>query len=412
MGGSSDADICSPEELRKHDAQDNTINWNIQDFRNIAWGLSAICVVVSVILTIILIFRHMKHFHRPSQQKHIARILIMVPIYSIDSWLSFRLYWLSVYFDLFRDCYEAFVINEFYNLLIEYTGGYKRSKELFATKPSFKLVMPLCCWTVAPKRGLLRTCKRLTLQYVVLRPFLSALALFLNSFGEYCPGALTAFTKGYVYITGIMLVSVTVAMYALILFYVVAKEELTQYNPVPKFLSIKFIIAMSFWQSVVVAGLIKFDVIGATAYWTSDNVSEGVQDFLICVEMLVVAIWHNSAFSYKEFAVQGPQPTGIWKSFAISFNPVDIVSDIWKSYSFIFRCYCYKGERHKKFDDEDEGVEMSDKNLEQNTSNLNHNGNFAEPAAVITNISGENGQIQNQITDKEQLTVITHAQTL
>jgi len=382
----------------------------------------------------------------------------MVPIYAIDSWLSFRLYWLSVYFDLFRDCYEAFVINEFYNLLIEYTGGYQRSKELFASRPSFKLVMPLCCWTVTPKRGLLRTCKRLTLQYVVLRPLLSALALVLHSFSDYCPGALTAFDKGYVYITGIMLVSVTVAMYALILYYVVAKDELQPHNPVPKFLSIKFIIAMSFWQSVVVAALIKFDVIGATAYWTSDNVSEGVQDFLICVEMLVVAIWHNSAFSYKEFATQGPQETGIWKGIAVSFNPLDILHDIWKSYSFVF--LCFKNEDgHRRFEDEDnDGVELSTPKVEnspyspntsvrnfpnlisansttnlitpnnsfQSNNPINSNSNIditqneqqnsnVESAAVV--VEAVNVDINGQppptnIDQEEEVSVITHAQPM
>jgi hypothetical protein len=36
-------------------------------------------------------------------QKHIVRILLMVPIYAADSWISFRLYLYATYIDVLRD---------------------------------------------------------------------------------------------------------------------------------------------------------------------------------------------------------------------------------------------------------------------------------------------------------------------
>jgi len=256
----------------------------------------------------------------------------MVPIYSIDSWLSFRFYWLSVYFDLFRDCYEAVVIYEFYALLVAYTGGYERTKNAFEQRSAFKLLIPLCCWEVSPRRGMLRWLSRLTLQYVLLRPTMAIISVILQVDGKFCTGELTAFSAGYPYITAIGLVSVTVSMYALVLFYVVAKDELKPHNPVPKFLSIKFIIMMSFWQQVIVAGLVKINVIHDTTRWTSDDISTGVQNALVCVEMLIVAVWHLSAFSHQEFASQGPQRTSIWPSLMVSFNMVDVAKDVSRSF--------------------------------------------------------------------------------
>lgn len=339
MGSSSSGvdEICSP--TGKHVLADEGFEIDIRNFSlfNYAWAATALCVVLSTILTIRLIFWHFASFHKPNQQKHIVRILLMVPIYSIDSWLSFRFYWLSVYFDLFRDCYEAFVIYEFYCLLVEYTGGYVRTKDYFEQKPAFKLVAPLCCCTVNPRRGLLRWLSRLTLQYVLIRPLMAVVALCMQVGGRYCAGELTAFGAGYPYVTAIGLTSVTVAMYALVLFYVVAKEELKSYNPVPKFLSIKFIIMMSFWQSVMVAGLVKINVIHETARWTTENISTGVQNSLICVEMLIVAIWHLTAFNYQEFASQGPEKTRVWPSFLVSFNMVDVVRDVYRSFFSVKR---------------------------------------------------------------------------
>jgi len=328
----SSVDYCSP--LGHHAAADEGWELDVTKFSifNYAWIFTAICVVFSSILTARLVYLHLISFNCPSQQKHVVRILLMVPIYSIDSWLSFRFYWLSVYFDLFRDCYEAIVIYEFYVLLVEYTGGYQSTKEAFQKRPPFKLVAPMCCWEVTPRRGLLRWLNRLTLQYVVIRPFMAVIATLSQALGTYCAGELTAFHAGYPWITAINLVSVTLAMYALVLFYVVAKDELQPYNVVPKFLSIKFIIMMSFWQSVCVAGLVRVNVIHNTTKWTSDNISTGVQSSLICVEMLIVAIWHLKAFNPKEYASEGDIKTKIWPTIPICFNLLDVVSDIYNSF--------------------------------------------------------------------------------
>lgn len=324
--------ICSP--TGSHIAVDEEFEFDVKKWSVFtwAWFVTALCVIIGTVLTIQLIYKHLVHFHKPNQQKHVVRILLMVPVYAIDSWLSFRFYWLSVYFDLVRDCYEAIVIYEFYVLLVEYTGGYERTKDAFEHRAPFKLVVPLCCWEVYPRRGMLRWLSRLTLQYVLIRPFMAFVAMCLQVAGRYCPGELTQFNSGYPWITAIGLISVTVAMYALVLFYVVAKKELKPYNAVPKFLSIKFIIMMSFWQSVIVAALVDISVIHDSSGWTTDNISTGVQNSLICVEMLIVAIWHYSAFAYQEFASQGPEKTSLWNSLIISFNLVDVVRDIYHSF--------------------------------------------------------------------------------
>lgn len=161
---------------------------------------------------------------------------------------------------------------------------------------------------------------------------MALMATCLQALGTYCSGELTAFHAGYIYVTAINLISVTVAMYALVLFYVVAQEELKPYNVVPKFLSIKFIIMMSFWQAVMVAGLMRVNVIQDTTLWTSENISVGVQSSLICVEMLIVAIWHLTAFKHTEFAAQGPEKTKLWPSLLISFNMLDVLVDIYNSF--------------------------------------------------------------------------------
>ncbi|CAN0463850.1 unnamed protein product, partial [Laminaria digitata] len=50
-------------------------------------------------------------------------------------------------------------------------------------------------------------------------------------------------------------------------------------------------------QGIVIAGLAKLKLIHEMGGWTAENVEKGIQDLLICVEMLVIAVAHTTAFS-------------------------------------------------------------------------------------------------------------------
>lgn len=53
---------------------------------------------------------------------------------------------------------------------------------------------------------------------------------------------------GYIYITVIYNISVSLALYGLYLFYFATRDLLTPFEPVLKFCTIKSVIFLSFWQ--------------------------------------------------------------------------------------------------------------------------------------------------------------------
>jgi len=55
-------------------------------------------------------------------------------------------------------------------------------------------------------------------------------------------------TTGYFYCTIAYNLSVTLALYGLVLFYAATRGLLSKYHPVLKFLAIKSIVFLSFWQ--------------------------------------------------------------------------------------------------------------------------------------------------------------------
>ncbi len=59
----------------------------------------------------------------PDQQLWIVRILFIIPIYGLCSWLGLIFSTYAVYFDAIRSCYEAFVIYNFLRLCLASLEG-------------------------------------------------------------------------------------------------------------------------------------------------------------------------------------------------------------------------------------------------------------------------------------------------
>lgn len=61
----------------------------------------------------------------------------MVPIYATVSFLSYAFYWHAIYFEVVRDCYEAFAIASFFALLCHYIAP-----DLHSQKDYFRSIKP------------------------------------------------------------------------------------------------------------------------------------------------------------------------------------------------------------------------------------------------------------------------------
>lgn len=79
-------------------------------------------VLITVAMSSKLIYNHLTNWYMPDVQKYVVRILYMVPIYSIQSWLSLRFHNARIYIDTLRDLYEAYVIQSFLYYLMELLG--------------------------------------------------------------------------------------------------------------------------------------------------------------------------------------------------------------------------------------------------------------------------------------------------
>jgi len=465
----------------------------------VAWIVAGCFAILSAAITSYQVYFHIKYNSFPALRRFVIRIILMVPIYAVGSWLGLRFASIALYFDLLRECYEAFVIYSFYQLLVTYLGGERKLVAKLAEKPSHPHVFPFCClpaWrmhdrfhiqlTEEEMEGIRRDMKERsrrekeqrrqlrrasngthqaqtneedqgdqtvsvtstyvsmvaaqqiavlpassssstssndvavsassavvvsttssettiavthastsndsasdnsqslsvdvhaapstsssssapapadsptspvvvptsylspfsrphhsdflthtqlgTLQYCIAKPLTAFLAFVLSMLDLYGESSLD-WKKGYPYLAFITNMSQIWAMYCLVLFYMVCKEDLAPLRPIPKFLCVKAVVFFTWWQSVLLVILAEMGVLHETKNFTKDEIVVALQDFIVCIEMLLAAIAHHVAFSWQHFydaSIHASQPRQpLFRALVEAIDVTDVyVSDV------------------------------------------------------------------------------------
>ncbi|EPQ30311.1 uncharacterized protein PFL1_02426 [Pseudozyma flocculosa PF-1] len=279
--------------------RDGQLNFKAHD---VGWIVCGVMALVATVSSIWLIWKHLTYYTQPSQQRHIVRLLIMVPIYAIVSFMSYLFYHEALYYQTIRDCYEAVLVTSFFYLLVSYTGDTRSEVHaVFRSLEVGKWVWPLGSWKYRPDgMHFLWIMKISVLQYAIVRPVCTLAAVGLEYFDLYCLASWMPWF-GHVWCVTLISISVTVAMYCLIAFYYPIRHLVDPYKPILKFLAIKTIVFITFWQDTFLSFLVSFDVIKNTQYFSAEAIQVGINALLQCFWMMLFGFIHIKAFSYLPY---------------------------------------------------------------------------------------------------------------
>lgn len=269
---------------------------------------------------------HLRHYNKPEVQRRIMAVLWMVPIYGITSWFSLVMQKFEAIFAALRDCYEAYVVYTFIALLIaimedgqglpyllqkltlhvvQERKAVEEAAVNHSKRPTEHLRPPFpCCYEwhkpTQVAKAWLYQCRLMALQFVVTKPFFSLVPFFMWIAGhnyDAQPAVVHQeinWASPKLYITFFSNVSVGVAFYGLLSFYHGTEKDLAWCDPWPKFLCIKGVVFMTFWQGLVLQGM-------ASAGFVLDRQATQLQNLLICIEMLLASLAHFYIFPYYEW---------------------------------------------------------------------------------------------------------------
>ena len=289
---------------------------------------------MAILISSLHIRAHLQHNHDSQLRRYVVRILWMVPLYACVGWMGLMLRRYTQYFDVARDVYESVVIWSFFQFCLVYLGGSVVLNQQLSRRTQIPHTFPFSA-CMAPwamdHRFLFHTRLGVT-QYVVIKSLMAVITFSLAAADEYHDGA-WAMSSAYTYITVVNNFSQGYALYALYLFYHATKTDLDRIRPVAKFLCVKLIIFATYWQSVLISVLALAGRFEGWEGWSGESVGQGLQDFLICGEMMVASFGHIYAFPSREFWTIDGGDEGTRSGSAISkvfdvMTPSDIVSDV------------------------------------------------------------------------------------
>ena len=276
------------------------------------------------------IHRHLAHYEVPELQIHVLRILWLVPIYSLNAFLSLLFVeychpGLSIYFDALREAYEAYVVYAFYQYLVTHIqifhgedlgtllqvrGGDDEERRVPHLAPlHFKIRTKSVHVIKGWRQGhpFVKKCKWGILLYVVLS-LLCTLLTFIFSAARLIKSDEPAWGNPYSYLSAINATVSFWAIYCLVLLYKVARVELAPLQPLGKFICVKGIVFATWWQGYILQWW------GNSRYgpqsmfdWqhcptiSKTDVLKAVNNFLVCVEVLFFAVGMHYNFPSADF---------------------------------------------------------------------------------------------------------------
>ncbi|KAK6938302.1 Organic solute transporter subunit alpha/Transmembrane protein 184, partial [Dillenia turbinata] len=165
-----------------------------------SWSISSasIFVLVALVLSMYLIFELLAAYNQPEEQKFLIGIILMVPVYALESFMSLMDANAAFNCEVVRDCYEAFALYCFERYLIACLDGEERTIEFMENRSlqaplledeyAYGVVehpFPLNCllreWYLGP--DFYQAVKIGIVQYMILKMICALLAMLFESVG-------------------------------------------------------------------------------------------------------------------------------------------------------------------------------------------------------------------------------------
>eukprot|EP00124_Ichthyophonus_hoferi_P005628 Ihof_evm4s868 gene=Ihof_evmTU4s868 len=113
----------------------NDASQQVEQWQRALVFLAGIAVVLSVVVSGYGILCHVTSYMHPERQRRVVRILLMVPLYALNSYMSLNFLDIALYLDTLRDCYEAYVLYQFFLLCVSLLDGEQNVRHVLSHKP-------------------------------------------------------------------------------------------------------------------------------------------------------------------------------------------------------------------------------------------------------------------------------------
>ncbi|KAK1965029.1 DUF300-domain-containing protein [Colletotrichum sublineola] len=340
-GNDSAKDVCPEISLTENASQPLFGNMSFYTFNMI---LSGSFTAASCLIIFALMFLHATHLSKSNEQIKILRISLIIPFWSIFSFLSVCFPTAEVYLHPWLEFVQAICLGTFFLLLCEFVSPSAQHRDVFFAALTVKNKKA----ANGEENGLewFRKMWFAVFQYPVVTLLVAIVTAITQAAGVYCEFASkTHFAK--LWLSIISNVSLTVAIVAVLRFFMQLKPHLSEHRPISKFAAFKLVVTLTFLENIIFWILRDTGALKPTATLTDADLRIGIPSMLICLEMLPLAAFFHYAYSYRPYVIGSGRasrplagdheayaprtysggPGGLWALIEL-WNPMEIVEAV------------------------------------------------------------------------------------
>ncbi|EOD52494.1 putative duf300-domain-containing protein [Neofusicoccum parvum UCRNP2] len=286
------------------------------------------CVVLTAVISLFLIFKHLHRYTRPSEQRQIVRMVFTPVVFGVFALLALNFYDAHEYLMPLPDLYEAYALACLFVLFVHYTRdptlqdawGPKRTN----TRNEFDGVAPN-----------LKKTWIMVFQYPIVKTILTIAQLASTATGTYCVAS-NSVHFGHIWIVVIGSASLVVCFMTILRFYKENKALMTIHKPMLKLLSFKLVVFVIFVESLIFNFIPTPTGLSSNGTVSPRDIKYGIPSFLVCFEMIFFSLLFHFTFRSRMYH---PSQRGGSSSMTVlaaawdAANPSDLIRDIAEMFS-------------------------------------------------------------------------------
>ncbi|KAJ1716796.1 organic solute transporter Ostalpha-domain-containing protein [Aspergillus flavus] len=349
-----------PDHLDQYDIGPFVGNFTFYQFNMI---ISGICTAIVLILIFGLMGRHAMHMSNPNEQLKIMRICNLIPSYQILSFISICFPNSYIYLQGFTEVLQGVALYAFLMLLCDFMAPNDKSKVEFFSSLEIRRQ-----WQSKKKRNglaFLSLTWYSVLQYPVVTWITAVSQVVTQSLHVYCLES-TAPHFAHVWLQAITSISTSVAINAILQFYMNMKGYMTKHRPLLKLMVFKLVVGLVLLEKILFLILTSTNVLKThSTSMTYIDAIMGLPTMVICVQMVPLSFLVLYAYSTKPYEISNSQSTlrpqvyqtvesdddgeilmsgfqkryqgGRWglRAWAVYLNPLELLRDVKAAYVMI-----------------------------------------------------------------------------
>ncbi|KAE8164118.1 organic solute transporter Ostalpha-domain-containing protein [Aspergillus tamarii] len=292
-----------PDHLEQYGSGPFVGNLTFYQFNMIVSGVSTAIVLI---LIFGLMGRHAMRMSNPNEQLKIMRICNLIPSYQILSFISICFPNSYIYLQGFTEVLQGVALYAFLMLLCDFMAPDDRSKVKF-----FSSLETNRQWQPKKKRNglaFLELTWYSVLQYPVITWITAVSQVVTQSLHVYCLDS-TEPHFAHVWLQVITSLSTSVAINAILQFYMKMKGYMTQHRPLLKLMAFKLIIGVILLEKILFLILTGTNVLKPSASMTYIDVLMGLPTMVICVQMVPLCFLVLYAYRTEPYEIKNSPRT-------------------------------------------------------------------------------------------------------